>query len=355
MNKFTQTNNIAVSAGAGTGKTWTLSRRYINALLGFEFFFEDEAQKFSAAKAEKESALPGEILTITYTDAAASEMKSRINELIADIIRGIEGKKTREKDIVQRLETFSSAGEYIKEKLLNARRYMSRARISTIHSFSGSLVKEYAYLLRSDLGSRVIDVIEKSDIIDLIKKEVIAADEERYLESRFLLSSFRLDTLLEKYISDSRFRENFDQVAEKKNSLNDMKPFLQKWKITENLAGLYEALAALDNLKNLEVKDGAWVAQKDWFLARLNIALDGDVACPKKPQLRTNNFEASSAFDSYKALRDIAGNLVIETSKPIEKRFLQVMKIVDSYLKEVFLKYRQHLKSEGKTDFDMTK
>jgi ATP-dependent exoDNAse (exonuclease V) beta subunit len=37
LNKFTIQKSFAINAGAGSGKTYTLSRRYINALLGFDF------------------------------------------------------------------------------------------------------------------------------------------------------------------------------------------------------------------------------------------------------------------------------------------------------------------------------
>lgn len=40
MNKFTIQKSFAISAGAGSGKTYTLSRKYINAILGFDFFRE---------------------------------------------------------------------------------------------------------------------------------------------------------------------------------------------------------------------------------------------------------------------------------------------------------------------------
>jgi len=50
LNKFTIQKSFTTSAGAGSGKTYTLSRRYINALLGFDFFREcykldDDKQK----------------------------------------------------------------------------------------------------------------------------------------------------------------------------------------------------------------------------------------------------------------------------------------------------------------------
>jgi len=39
--KFIIQKSFAISAEAGNGKTYTLSRRYINALLGFDYFRED--------------------------------------------------------------------------------------------------------------------------------------------------------------------------------------------------------------------------------------------------------------------------------------------------------------------------
>ena len=84
LNKFTIQKSFAISAGAGSGKTYTLSRRYINAILGFDFFkelgFKDiyfETLKPATTK---------QIVTITYTEAAALEMKERIFGLISKIL-----------------------------------------------------------------------------------------------------------------------------------------------------------------------------------------------------------------------------------------------------------------------------
>ena len=44
MNKFSIQTSFAISAGAGSGKTYTLSRRFINILLGFDFFIENDSQ-----------------------------------------------------------------------------------------------------------------------------------------------------------------------------------------------------------------------------------------------------------------------------------------------------------------------
>ena len=84
-NKFTIQKSFAISAGAGSGKTYTLSRRYINALLGFDYFREDYKTQESYYEGLK-NAKVNQIVTITYTEAAALEMKGRIFELVHKII-----------------------------------------------------------------------------------------------------------------------------------------------------------------------------------------------------------------------------------------------------------------------------
>ena len=84
LNKFTIQKSFAISAGAGSGKTYTLSRRYINAILGFDFFRE---KGFDDIYYENlKPATTKQIVTITYTEAAALEMKERIFGLISKIL-----------------------------------------------------------------------------------------------------------------------------------------------------------------------------------------------------------------------------------------------------------------------------
>ena len=60
---------ITVGAGAGTGKTWVLTNRYLRLLL------------------ENENISPSNILTLTFTEAAAGEMKQRIEKRIGEEIK----------------------------------------------------------------------------------------------------------------------------------------------------------------------------------------------------------------------------------------------------------------------------
>ncbi len=86
--------NLLVSAGAGTGKTRVLVERFINLVTN-------------------QKSLVTEILTLTFTDKAAAEMKKRI------------------------LDGFKALG------MEKARRDLESAYISTIHSFASRVLKEH--------------------------------------------------------------------------------------------------------------------------------------------------------------------------------------------------------------------
>jgi len=77
LNKFTIQNSFAISAGAGSGKTYTLSRRYINALLGFDYFREDYAVQESYF-GDLKPARVNQIVTITYRSSSFGDEGAHI-------------------------------------------------------------------------------------------------------------------------------------------------------------------------------------------------------------------------------------------------------------------------------------
>lgn len=115
------TRNIAVSAGAGSGKTRVLTNRYLRLLedgIGIE-----------------------EIVAITFTEKAALEMKERIRATINE-----------------KLEASIGAD---KKKWQEALDKLSRANISTIHSFCGEIIRENAARLGMDFKFKQINDIDK--------------------------------------------------------------------------------------------------------------------------------------------------------------------------------------------------
>lgn len=120
---------ITVEAGAGTGKTWVLSQRYLHLLLN------------------DEELLPQDILTLTYTEAAAGEMKARIERLIAESA-----------------DKFTSS-----ERRQNVIDGLSDSWISTIHSFAARLIRESGLSLDIDPRAAVISAHQEQAFWEDVK------------------------------------------------------------------------------------------------------------------------------------------------------------------------------------------
>jgi len=123
--------NIIVSAGAGSGKTAVLSERVLEKL--------------------KSGIHINELLILTFTKAAAAEMKERIRKKI---------KKVPE----------------LKDEL----NLIDASYITTFDSFAMSIVKKYHYLLNV---SKNISIIEAS-VIDIKKKEILDSIFDYYYENK---------------------------------------------------------------------------------------------------------------------------------------------------------------------------
>ena len=179
LNKFTIQKSFAISAGAGSGKTYTLSRRYINALLGFDYFREDyeKQDSFFALHVEK-SARVNEIVTITYTEAAALEMKGRIFELVAKIINPNLSSEDGDYNSIKEANKYitKEQKEYIQKTLNQAYTDSSNSKISTIHSYCLNIIKSNADIAKIDTKLDIIKDDEKqkelsSIIFDLLNSE----------------------------------------------------------------------------------------------------------------------------------------------------------------------------------------
>ena len=97
-------DNVFVEAGAGAGKTSLIVRRIVNQL--------------------KAGITPDAIVVITFTNAAAEELRSRITFRVREACKE------------------PSYSEQEKENLCNAVKYLERMNISTIHSFCFKLLQE---------------------------------------------------------------------------------------------------------------------------------------------------------------------------------------------------------------------
>ena len=130
-------SNIIVSAAAGSGKTAVMAERIINRLTG------DNPTDIDR------------ILVVTYTNAAASEIKERVM-----------------KKILEKLSQGSN--ETLQKQLV----LLSNAHFCTIHSFCLELIKKHFYMLGIDPAVKTGDEAE----ISLILKEAVSNVINSYLE-----------------------------------------------------------------------------------------------------------------------------------------------------------------------------
>ncbi len=139
---FSEAPITLVGAGAGTGKTHTLSWRFVAALV-------------------HRSVRPRDILALTFTDKAAGEMRVRIEKLFAELMPIVDPEGDR---------------------LAETAAELHEAQISTIHSFALNIVREHALFLPSGLGVRPISSPEE---------ELFILRAERALDSMDLAWFFR--------------------------------------------------------------------------------------------------------------------------------------------------------------------
>ena len=114
---ISEDNLVVVSAGAGSGKTRTLSWRF-------------------AWLVATGSARHDEILTITYTEKAAQEMEDKILSTLNDWLKALETSDIAPKE-----------KKAVAERLTLACNRFDEAQISTIHSFAMNLLKSYGQFL----------------------------------------------------------------------------------------------------------------------------------------------------------------------------------------------------------------
>ncbi|MDD6879003.1 MAG: UvrD-helicase domain-containing protein [bacterium] len=165
--------NIIVSAGAGSGKTAVLTSRVIRKL--------------------KQGVDINKILILTFTNAAAKEMKERIRNSIK-----------KDETLVRQLDLIDGA------------------YITTFDSFSLSLVKKYHYLLGIEKNINIVDAsvmyYENSKVIDEVFEKLY---EEKDSDFEKLIYDFCIkdDKEIKKYILN--INSKLDLLYDKKDYLDN--------------------------------------------------------------------------------------------------------------------------------------
>ena len=360
LNKFTIQKSFAISAGAGSGKTYTLSRRYINAILGFDFFRE---KGFDDIYYENlKPATTKQIVTITYTEAAALEMKERIFGLISKILM-LDSLEDKDGDKESILEAFKALNDqqksYVNETLQQALVQSSDSKISTIHSFCLDILRTNADVAKFDSS---VDIIKDDEKERLIKQSIFQTlnnpkNNEAIKELSKYLNLYFIDTIFKKYATSSTFRKEFNSFD--KNSLEErsLKFLLLDLYKLPDVKNDFEILCDSFNSANLDIKYKNFLAKyiENYFnfnaISWSELSKEFDVAIQfnRKPftQMKDirDNVENIKSFDSFCSIYQ-------PINKEKETLFYKKIELLKSLMMEVKNIYDKELQELGKLDFD---
>ena len=299
-------SNIIVSAGAGSGKTAVLSERVINKI--------------------QNGIHVNELLILTFTRAAADEMKDRIRKKIGKI------------------------PEFKDELTL-----LSSAYITTFDSFALSVVKKYHYLLNISSNIAITDEsivkLEQKKILDNIFEELYKEKNENFInlikkycvknDKSLKTNILSLCNKISDYIDRDEFIDNvinnFYEESNVNNLLTKYKEFINDKK--------KEIMLELDNMNTYFDYDYCMELQNS-CLGLLNADIDElhlyeSVKLPSAP--RGSEEEAKEvkanlkklvddliSYGNYGTLEDIKNDIL--SSK---ETVITILEIVKSYLNEV--------------------
>lgn len=128
-----------IEASAGTGKTFTLAALYVRLVLGH-----------GQAAGQGAALYPPQILVMTFTDAATSELRDRVRHRLAEAARyfkDLDGAASTADGFLQSLRQSYAPADWsaCAQRLDMAAQWMDDAAIFTIHGWSSRMLKQHAF------------------------------------------------------------------------------------------------------------------------------------------------------------------------------------------------------------------
>ncbi len=193
--------SVIISSPAGSGKTEKLARRYI-------------ALVRAGAEVER-------ILAITFTDKAAAEMKQRILRILRD------------------------EDEELFHKLLQK---MPLMRVSTIHSFCGTLIRRFSFEASIDPNYRIEDAVDSRILWEGILYEVLMRAGKGMEGREFLLRS----------LSERGFR-GIEHLKDIINSLFEKMPFSSEAEIANPVLSTFDSPLSKGGIRGVNGRFGGLI------------------------------------------------------------------------------------------------
>ncbi|MDO5695774.1 MAG: UvrD-helicase domain-containing protein [Eubacteriales bacterium] len=212
-----RSGHLLVSAAAGSGKTAVLVARIVNLLT------DKETPRYI-----------DRLLVVTFTRAAAKEMRDRIREALAEALAANPGDR------------------HLTENLNR----MSKAQICTIDSFCNALVREFYTDLDVEPDFRILaqeeEAILQNEVMEAVLEEACAASDEDVFDLLSIMTDGKKDDalvdVLRRIYDFSRSYDNPDAWMARAVTLHDLPEELTAYKplraYQTHLAALAEAALA---------------------------------------------------------------------------------------------------------------
>lgn len=294
--------NLLVAAAAGSGKTAVLVERIIKIIT-------DEKNPTDIDK----------LLVVTFTNAAAAEMRERIGNAISR-------------------ELYKNPNSSLLQRQLVL---LNKARITTIHSFCLDVIKNYFHLIDLDPKFRIAD---ETEVILLKNETVEELFDEKYKEEN---RDEAFTTLVEGYCSN-RDDANLVEMVLSLYNFAKSSPWPEKWlkEMTEafNIGENYDfgstkyAVSLLSNLSieffgvKRQIEKALKIISREETLEPYNINFKEDFSL-----IETSIHCSSVSWNSFLAsLQDINFSTLKRCGKDVNKdKKEEVQKIRDNYKKQI--------------------
>lgn len=268
--------NILVSASAGSGKTRVLVERVLKRLLAGE-----DVDRF---------------LIVTFTEAAAAEMKERLETAIRQAVQTEQGAQRRH--------------------LLKQLRLLNVANISTLHAFARRLISQYHYTIDLDPQFRISDDAERTLMMQEVFTDLV---EQHYLADEAKVPADRqFGQMVEQFKTASQSDQPFQEAVFRLFDFAMARPDSDDW-----LTSLPKAYESADDfaqtpfyqetvLPSLKAKIDELVALAQQAVDTMPDTADEEAALNRQAQLwedltvfqqvQTAIHQADSSWDSLRQL-----------------------------------------------------
>ncbi len=298
---FHNDGNLLVSASAGSGKTFVMIERLIRLV------------------SEKRASV-NQILAVTFTEAAASEMKEKLKAAFV--------KKINEGD----------------DSLADELTEVASADVCTLHSFCAALLRRYFFAADVSPDFKIADEDDakelKNESADEVFRELYGKREEDFLA---LTARYR------KKRSDKSLKENVISVLNFADSEENPEEFLRKSYALCEKEGFYKTLAEYKKYLDKEAEAAFFAAEE----ARRLFKKAGNEKGVRFAELLTDEISRAKSGDiyAYAAAENVEVKAYFGTKLSVEEQKAKelVVSARDAFYKGVVKRAKKHL-SDEKTD-----